>query len=218
MTVSPAAAHERLFSALSPSVRALALHGVVRSYRKNTVIVHEGEVGDSTFVLLQGQVKVYSTDVDGREITYNIVQPGDYFAEMWLDGGPRSASVVTLEPCICAVVGRAGLREHLRQEPDFALDLISHVIRKARAATQQARELALLDVYGRLVNVLEGFRGPGSAEAPVTLAPLTHQTIASRVCASREMVSRLLKDLERGGYLALGVKRIVLLRKLPARW
>ena len=116
-------------------MRALALRGSIRSYRKNAVIINEGEVGESLFVLLEGKVKVYSNDADGREITYNTVEAGDYFAEMWLDGGPRSASVMTLEPCVCSIVTRTALREHLTDEPEFALDLVGQVIRRARAAT-----------------------------------------------------------------------------------
>src|SRR5438045_8991015 len=95
---SPSAAHEKLVAALNPSLRALALRGTFRSYRKNSVIINEGEIGDSLFVLLQGRVKVYSTDADGREITYNIVENGDHFAEMWLDGGPRAALALCVEP------------------------------------------------------------------------------------------------------------------------
>ncbi|HUR90087.1 MAG TPA: Crp/Fnr family transcriptional regulator [Ramlibacter sp.] len=215
---NPSAAQEKLVAGLSPSLRALSLRGVFRTYRKNTVIINEGEVGDSLFVLLQGRVKVYSTDADGREITYNIVEAGDYFAEMWLDGGPRSASVMTLEPSVCSVVSRAALRDHLADEPEFALELVSQVIRRARAATETARNMALLDVYGRVIATLENHEGPASADNPITITQITHQQIASRVGASREMVSRLLKDLEKGGYIELGVKRITLKKKLPARW
>jgi CRP/FNR family cyclic AMP-dependent transcriptional regulator len=212
------AAHEQLIAALRPGVRGLAERGTVRSWRKNTVLITEGEAGDSLYVLLEGRVKIYSSDAEGREVTYNIVEAGDYFAEMSLDGGPRSASVMTLEPCVCAVVGHAGIRAHLAQQPEFALELIAQVIRRARAATETARNMALLDVYGRVVHTLEGAHGPATAERPVELNQITHQQIASRVGASREMVSRLLKDLERGGYIELGVKRIVLRKKLPSRW
>jgi CRP/FNR family transcriptional regulator, cyclic AMP receptor protein len=215
---SPSAAHDKLFAALSPSLRALARRGAIRSYRKNSVIINEGEIGESLFVLLQGRVKVYSNDADGREITYNVVEEGDYFAEMWLDGGPRSASVMTLDASVCSVVGRLALREHLAEEPEFALELVTQVIRRARAATESARNMALLDVYGRVIVTLESQQGPAKADAPITLTQITHQNIASRVGASREMVSRLLKDLEKGGYIELGVKRITLLKKLPARW
>ena len=212
------AANDKLLAALNPSLRALALRGTIRTYSKNSVIVNEGEVGESLFILLQGRVKVYSNDADGREITYNVVEAGDYFGEMWLDGGPRSASVMTLEPCVCSVVGRTSLREHLADEPEFALDLVAQVIRRARAATETARNMALLDVYGRVIVTLESQHGPGRPDAPILLTQITHQNIASRVGASREMVSRLLKDLEKGGYIELGVKRITLLKKLPARW
>jgi CRP/FNR family cyclic AMP-dependent transcriptional regulator len=217
-TQNTSAAHEKLVAALSPSLRALALRGSFRSYRKNSVIINEGEIGDSLFVLLEGRVKVYSTDADGREITYNVVEAGDYFAEMWLDGGPRSASVMTLEPAVCSVVGRTALRDHLAEEPEFALELVSQVIRRARAATETARNMALLDVYGRVIATLESQKGPASPDNPVVLTQITHQQLASRVGASREMVSRLLKDLEKGGYVELGVKRITLKKKLPARW
>lgn len=218
MPTPVSAAPERLLAALSPAMRALAARGNLRSYRKNTILVHEGELGDSTFVLLQGRVKAYSNDEDGREITYAVVEPDDFFAEMWLDGGPRSASIMTLESCVCSVVSRSALREHIAATPDFALELISRVIRRAREATLKARELALMDVYGRVAGALERPHGPGKPGAPVILAPITHQTLASRVGASREMVSRLLKELERGGYVELGIKRITLRRKLPARW
>ena len=83
--------HDRLMGHLAPAVSRLAARGIVRSYRKNTIILNEGEPGDSLFVLLQGQVKVYATDENGREITYGTILAGDYFGEMSLDGAPRSA-------------------------------------------------------------------------------------------------------------------------------
>ncbi|MBC7377336.1 MAG: Crp/Fnr family transcriptional regulator [Burkholderiaceae bacterium] len=214
----PPASHEKLFATLNPAHRALALRGTLRSYKKNIVIINEGEVGDLLFVLLQGSVKVFATDADGREITYGTITSGDYFGEMSLDGGPRSASVMTLEPSVCAVVTRSAVREHLAEEPEFALDLVAQVIRRARAATETARSMALLDVYGRVVGLLGSHQGATLTTHPIVIRPITHQDIASRIGASREMVSRLLKDLEKGGYIELAVKRITLLKKLPSRW
>ncbi|RZL91810.1 MAG: Crp/Fnr family transcriptional regulator [Variovorax sp.] len=210
--------HDKLIANLKPSLRALALRGMIRSYRKNSVLINEGEAGESLFVLLEGRVKVYSNDSEGREITFNTVEAGDYFAEMSLDGGPRSASVMTLEPSVCSIVSRTSLREHLAEEPEFTLELVSQLIRRARAAIETARNMALLDVYGRVIVTLESQQGAAKPDAPVMLTQITHQNIASCVGASREMVSRLLKDLEKGGYIELGVKRITLLKKLPARW
>jgi CRP/FNR family transcriptional regulator, cyclic AMP receptor protein len=209
---------DRLLSGLDPCVARLAARGIIRNYRKNTIVLNEGEPGDSLFVLLQGQVKVYATDENGREITYGTIEAGDYFGEMSLDGGLRSASVMTLEPSLCALVSRAAVQQHLADEPDFALQLVGQVIRRARRATETARQMALLDVYGRVIHTLEGQQGAATVQAPVQLTQITHQQIASRVGASREMVSRLLKDLEKGGYVELGIKRITLKKKLPARW
>ena len=203
---------------LNPMLLPLAQRGAIRNYKKNSVIINESDVGESLFILLQGRVKVYATDDSGREITYGNIDAGDYFGEMSLDGGPRSASVITVEPCVCSVVTSSSVRDHLAGQPEFAMELVIQVIRRARAATETARKMALLDVYGRVISTLESEEGPGRAGAPVLLQQITHQSIASRVGASREMVSRLLKDLEKGGYIELGVKKITLLKKLPARW
>ncbi len=220
MTVStpPNTPPAGLLAQLPPDLRALAAHGMQRSYRKQAILITEGERGETLFVLLQGSVKVFATDENGREITYGTIHAGDYFGEMSLDGGPRSASVMTLEPCICAVLSGADVRDHLKSHPEFAYTLIVQIIRRARAATETARGMALLDVYGRVVSLLEHQQGAATPEAPVLLQPITHLEIATRVGASREMVSRLLKDLEKGGYIEQGIRRIVLLKKLPPRW
>ena len=209
-----------LLAALTEPLRLLATRGIVRSYPKKAVLINEGEKGDSLYILVKGCVKAFSMDEDGREITYSIIQAGDYFGEMSLDGGPRSASVITLEASTCCVVSRAEVEEHLVAYPEFAMNILGQVIRRARIATEAARNMALLDVYGRLVAILEKYDGPSTRnpDDSVTLDAITHQEIASRVGASREMVSRLLKDLQRGGYVRMATKQIVLLRKLPARW
>jgi CRP/FNR family cyclic AMP-dependent transcriptional regulator len=209
-----------LYAPLSPELRTLALRGVVRNYPKKAVIINEGDVGESMFMLLKGSVKVFSGGNSGREITFGRIYAGDYFGEMSLDGGPRSASIITLEPCICAVLSRANVNEHLAQEPAFAMNLVLRVIRRARCATEIARNMALLDVYGRLVMLLEAQGGLTDCRTASggSLESLTHQDIASFLGASREMVSRLLKDLEKGGYISMATKRITLLKKLPTRW
>ena len=219
---------EDLYSHLTPELRALAQRGVIHSYPRKTLLIKEGDTGDCLFVVLQGSVRVFSSDLAGRELTYSQIEAGDYFGEMALDGGLRSASVITLEACTCALLTRADVSQHLIDEPGFAINLVVQVIRRARAATEVARNMALMDVYTRLVVTLEEHveacveaTDPGAdAEPayPMLIEPVTHQEIASRVGASREMVSRQLKDLEKGGYLRMGTKKIVLLKKLPVRW
>ena len=128
-------ATDDLYLHLTPALRALAMRGVVHSYLKKAILINEGEQGDSVFVLLTGSVKVFSMHPNGREITYSKIQAGNYFGEMSLDGGPRSASVMALEPCTCAVLTRRDLSEHLAAETQFAFDLVVQVIHRARAAT-----------------------------------------------------------------------------------
>jgi CRP/FNR family cyclic AMP-dependent transcriptional regulator len=206
------------YTALPEALRPLAERGELRSFRKGTVIIEEGSQGDLLYLLLRGKVKAFSIDGREREITYGVYGPGDYFGEMSLDGGPRSASVVTLEATRCVVLTRHSLHQHIAQHPEFAFELLSRVIRRARLATANARSLALLDVYGRLVQTLEALAQPQADGTRLVSERLTHADLASRVGCSREMVSRLLKDLERGGHIWLQGRQWVLAARLPARW
>jgi CRP/FNR family cyclic AMP-dependent transcriptional regulator len=203
----------------TPGVRALAARGAVRRYRKDTLLIQEGDHGDTLFIVVQGRVKAFSMDIRGREVTFGVYGPGEYLGEMSLDGGPRSASVITLDPSTCiVVVTRQTLLGHIAEHPEFALELLSRVIGRARLATQSARNLALIDVYGRLVQLLNSLAQTRDDGTQVIAARLTHQDIASRVGCSREMVSRLLKDLETGGYVISEGRQLVLLKALPLRW
>ena len=200
------------------AVRELAALGEVRRYRKGTVLIHESDHGDTLFVVMEGRVKVFSTDANDREITFGVIGAGDYFGEMALDGGLRSASVITLEPSVCAIISRAVLLGYIAREPSFALDLLGKVIRRARSATNSARNLAFTDVYGRLTQYLHELAQPQTDGSALVAERLTHQEIASRIGCSREMVSRILKDLESGGYVELRERRIALVKRLPPRW
>ena len=215
--MAPAAAAPDL-SSLPEALRTLAARGVQRSYRKGTLIIEEGSHGDTLYLLLRGRVKAFSSDARGREVTYGVYGAGDYFGEMSLDGGPRSASVIAEQACVCAVLTRQSLHEHIAAEPEFAFELIGRVIRRARLATQSARSMALLDVYGRVVQLLESLAVAQADGTRVIAERLTHAEIAARVGCSREMVSRLMRDLERGSYLRLQRSCIVLLLSLPHRW
>jgi CRP/FNR family transcriptional regulator, cyclic AMP receptor protein len=203
---------------LPSPLRSLAARGTPRSYRKGTLIIEEGTQGDTLYLLLAGRVKAFSSDARGREVVYGVYEAGDYFGEMSLDGGPRSASVMAENACTCAVLTRQTLREHIKAEPEFAFELIGRVIRRARLATHSARSMALLDVYGRVVQLLDSLAEKQADGTRLVRERLTHSEIAARVGCSREMVSRLLKDLDRGSYIAVAAGRIVMSRSLPQHW
>lgn len=198
-------------------LQAIADRGGVRHYPANAVLVTEDDQSDSLFIILRGRVKAYGAGADGREVVYSTQGVGEYFGEMTLDGGPRSASVMTLEATTCAVVPGAEVRDFLAHHPDFALHLVKKLIRLARASTDQVKSLALDDVYGRIARLL---RTLAREEDGVLVVPdkLTQQDIAERVGSSREMVSRIFKPLTEGGYVEVRGGRIALLKKLPARW
>jgi len=206
------------FEALTPSLRALAERGVVKHFRKGQRLIDEGDSGDTLYIVTKGRLRVFGSSDTGREITYGTYGAGEYIGEMSLDGGPRSASVEALEAVECVQVTRQTLLRHIAEHPEFALELIAKVIRSARAATVSTKRLALNDVYGRLVLLLNSLAEVQPNGTRLISERLTHQEIANRLGCSREMVSRLTKDLEGGGYLSTSTGHIALLRALPMRW
>jgi len=199
------------------TLRRIAETGVVRAFPRNTVLINEGDVGDSLYVVLSGRVKVYSSNESGREFVIDFHGPGEYVGEMSLDGAPRSASVMTVEPTTCAVVNRAQFRDFVLAHPDFAMHLIERLIHRVRVTTGNLKSLALSDVYGRLVRLLNALVQEVDGKSVVP-ERLTQQEIADRVGASRDMIGKLMKDLVAGGYLAVEDRTITILKKLPTGW
>jgi CRP/FNR family cyclic AMP-dependent transcriptional regulator len=198
-------------------LRGIAASGVVRAFPRSTVLINEGDVGDALYVLLSGRVKVYSSNEAGREFIIDFHGPGEYVGEMTLDGAPRSASVMTVEPTTCAVVNRAQFRDFVLAHPDFAMHLIDRLIHRLRVTTGNLKSLALSDVYGRLVRLLNTLAQDVDGRYVVP-EKLTQQDIADRIGASRDMIGKLMKDLVAGGYLAVEDRTIVILKKLPTGW
>ena len=199
------------------ALRALAPHGVARAFPKHAVVVNEGDDSDSLYVLLAGRVKVFITGDDGREVVVNVIETGDYFGEMSIDGGSRSASVMTLEPCRFFIIPQGDVKGLLTANPQFARDLIEKLIGKVRSLTGKVRDLALKDVYGRFVRFTEENAVERDGERVIP-ERLTQHEIAARIGGSREMVSRILRDLAAGGYLAVDGKHLRILKKLPEHW
>jgi CRP/FNR family transcriptional regulator, cyclic AMP receptor protein len=194
-------------------LKSLAAEGIVRSYRSRTVLVSEGDESDSFYIILSGRVKVFVSDAHGKEIVLATEGPGDYFGEMALDDRPRSASVITLEPSRISVISRAKLLEFIATQPGFALDLVHKLIRRIRILTDSVKSLALMDVHSRVARLLAELaetNGDGQV-----VERMTQQEIASRVGASREMISRVMKDLSANGYIAVDKRQITILKPHP---
>ncbi|MBC7941591.1 MAG: Crp/Fnr family transcriptional regulator [Chitinophagaceae bacterium] len=210
---------DALVDALPEPLARLAHRGVAHPYRKGSTLIEEGAVGDTLFIILAGRLRAYSSNLQqDREITYGTYGPGEYVGELGFDGDCRSASVIALEPSVCAVITRATLQAYIAEHPEFAFELLAKVIRRARAATLTARQLALNDVYGRIKLLLEGMAQARTAGAHVDIQRLTHRDIAARVGCSREMVSRVMKDLATGGHVEVMADTLRLRLPMPARW
>ena len=218
MPTTTADADDTSYDDLPPSLQALAQRGLCRRYPKGYRLIEEYDSGDSIYIIVRGRVRVYAQGDDGREITYGTYGAGEYVGEMSLDGGPRSASVVAVEPLVCVQITRQTLLQHLSEKPEFALELIGKIIRSARAATLSTRQLALNDVYSRLVLLLDALATTNPDGTRAVEKRPTQQDMASQLGCSREMIGRLLRDLEAGGYVQRSGERLMLLRPLPARW
>jgi len=197
-------------------LRDFAERAVARTFPKNTVVVREGERTDSLYIIVSGRVKIYVSD-EGKEVALGEAGPGEYFGEMVLDEGPRSASVMTLVPTQFLVVPKEDFKEFVKKSPEFALHLILKLIKRVRTLTNDVKTLGLMDVYGRVARMLLDLAVERDGVLVIESKP-SQQEIASRVGASREMVSRILGDLTVGGYIEVKGDRITIAKALPRIW
>ncbi len=199
-------------------IEFIAQHGAIKTLSRNSVIVSEGEAADFFYVILEGRVRVYVVDDNGREAVLGHLGPHQFFGELaFFTESPRSASVMTIERSKVVVLARDDLQRCLTERPTLALAMIPHFIEMIRKLTDTVRSLALQDVYGRVTSLLYRLSAMENGKRVLEEA-LTHQEIADMVGASREMVSRILRDLTVGGYLVIDHKRIRIEKDPPARY
>jgi CRP/FNR family cyclic AMP-dependent transcriptional regulator len=203
---------DRLDAELLASMTAL---GMTRSFRKNVILIQEGDRSSALYIVLSGKVQAYASSEQGREVVLTEYGPGQYFGELALDGGERSASVKTVEPTTCCVIQALDLRDVLAMHPDFALHLIQKLSGMVRRLTGTVKGLVLKDVYGRLAAMLTENSDERADGSRVVRERLTQQDIADRIGASREMVNRVLRELLAGGYVSVSRGRYVIHRPLP---
>lgn len=191
----------------------------LKTYPKHTILVSEGDETDSLFIIENGKVKVYLSDEEGKEVIINILEDGDYFGELaLLDDKPRSASVMTLEECRVWLISKKDFETWLLQHPQITILLLKDMSSRLRQLTDNVKSLALMDVYGRVARTLLHLAKQQGDDKLVIDQRLTQQDIANMVGASREMVSRIMKDLVAGGYVSIERNAIIIHEKLPSHW
>jgi CRP-like cAMP-binding protein len=178
-----------------------------RSYPKGSVILFQDDPGDSLFVLRAGRVKVVLIGEDGREVILGVLEPGAHFGELALiDDQPRSAHVIAMEDAQLLILRREDFRRRVEANPTVAWALLTELSRRLRRADVKIGGLVLLDVPGRIARLLLDLADESGSEA--IDKPLTHQTIAQMIGASRETVSRAMKEFQDAGLITVERRRI----------
>jgi len=191
-----------LFSGLDESeLERLSKVSVRRRAARGEQVVRAGEDAESLIILLTGRAKVTNFDEEGREIILAWLGPGEFFGEMGLiDGSPRSASVVAVEPCEMLVIGKNEFQRCMQENFQVAQKLMRILVRRLREADRSIESLALLDVYGRVARLLLDMSEEEDGKRLVR-QKISKQDMARMIGASREMVSKVMRDLEVGGYI-----------------
>jgi CRP/FNR family cyclic AMP-dependent transcriptional regulator len=195
-------------------LRRLAKRAVTRAYPKHAIIISEGDATDAIYMIVSGKVKVYLSDESGKELILAIKGVGEYFGEMALDGEPRAASVMTLEPSQLALIPSGDFRAFVLEHAEVALRLFENLSRVARGINRKIRSVAMLDVYGRVARVLLELAVQRDGKLVIP-DKLTQRDIANRVGASREMINRILRDLTAGGYVTVNDGHITINKAPP---
>lgn len=178
---------------------------------RGVFVVRAGESTDSLYILLTGRAKVTNTDEDGREIILAWLGPGEFFGEMGLiDGSPRSASVIASEPCELLCLSKEAFQRCMQDNFQVAQKLMQILVRRLREADRKIESLALLDVYGRVARLLLDMSDEEEGRR-VVRKKMSKQDMARMIGASREMVSKVMRDLELSGYIAVEADCLVIL-------
>jgi len=191
-----------LFSMLTnDQAQGIADSVVKKRFRRGEIIVEHGRKSNALFILLNGRARVLTADSRGREVILAVLQPGDYVGEMSLiDDSPHSATVRAEVQTDMLVLGRADFARCLPENSSLSYAIMHGLVQRLRAADRQIESLALLDVYGRVARALLEM-ADYDGETKIIRNKVSRQDLAKVVGASREMVSRVMKDLEQRGMI-----------------
>ena len=200
-----------LFAGLDEQQLGVLARVIVRkSFGRNVEIIGAGDPTDSLYIVISGRLKVLMGDEHGREVILSILGRGEFFGEMGLlDDSPRSASVVTLEACELLTISKTDFKHSLSDNFELSLMVMRGLVKRLREADRKIGSLALMDVYGRVARLLLEMAEDIDGEK-IVVKKLSKQDIAKMIGASREMVSRVMKDLQLGGYIEVRGRSIAL--------
>src|SRR3989304_3100763 len=199
-----------LFAALPESQLQLLTRVVGRkSYPRNSTVMAAGDPTDALYIVISGRLKGMMSDDEGREVILAILSQGEFFGEMGLiDEAPRSATVIAIEPCELLTINKMDFKKCLQENFEICTGVLKGLVKRLREADRKIGSLALMDVYGRVARLLMEMAETVDGQKVVT-KKLPKQDIAKMIGASREMVSRGMKDLQMGGYIEVRGQTII---------
>ena len=192
-----------LFSLLTnEQAQGIADSVVKRRFRRGEIVVEHGKKSNALFILLTGRARVLTADARGREVILAVLQPGDYVGEMSLiDNEPHSATVRAEVQTDMLILGRTEFARCLPENSSMSYAIMKGLVQRLRQADRKIESLALMDVYGRVARSQLEFALPDKDGLLTNRERISRQDIAKMVGASREMVSRVMKDLEDRGFI-----------------
>lgn len=188
------------------------------SFKKNTLVITQGENTRSVFIVTSGRLKVFADNEEGDQTIFTFMGAGDFFGELsLLDDAPRSASVIAVEDSMGFSLSHQNFSLFLENHPEIAQPLFTSLTARIRKMDDTICNLTSRDIYGRLIQTLYD-EAEQQADGKLITQRLTHQDLAGMIGSSREMVSRIFTDLRKGGYISVDKKRIIIEKKLPRHW
>lgn len=204
-----------------PEADLVAFARLVRERRESrgSLILSQGDRGDALFLIRSGQVKVSVVADDGREVILSVLGPGNFFGELaLLDDAPRSAHVTAMEDTVLLQLHREDFRNRLTLSPELSISLLRELSQRLRRADDTIASLMLLDVNGRIANLLlELAREEGGETGTRITRRLTHASLGQMVGASRESVSRTMRALVLGNVISVNRRETVLIDQAALR-
>jgi CRP/FNR family transcriptional regulator, cyclic AMP receptor protein len=205
-----------LFAALDEATAERLITSMVpRMLARGEQLFHEGDRGDSLYVIISGKVKLGRASGDGRESLLSVLGPGEMFGELSLfDPGPRLTSATAVSDTELIGLDNKDLRAFLADHPEVAMQMLAGLARRLRRTNEGLSDLVFTDVPGRVAKALLDLaaRFGQPVEGGVRVAhDLTQEELAQLVGASRETVNKALADFAGRGWLSLGAKSVTLL-------
>lgn len=200
----------------------LLRNGQIARFVKNALIIDEGDLSNCAYIINSGRVKVFLSDEHGKEIVLSELNSGEYFGEMSLiDHEERSAAVMAMDDVELTVISQKSFWACLRSHPEIAERIMFGLVANLREANKKISSLVFMDAYERVANLLLELAEDQNGLLVIDEKP-THQYIANIVGVSREMITRILKNMVADGFIEIEGKQMIVLkqnaRKYLHRW